>query len=182
MMRTDKEREERSDQVSDHLLWQRSRTTDAAEDEAGRFLDLAAFADGLLDEEERDRVAALLAADPDAAADVGAARALAGADQTSAGLERIIPRACAIVPDEPPALGGVVVFPRRSRRRIVHDFARWGSLAAALVVASWLGFAMGTDTSLALSEPHQPSEPGFLPELFDSATGFLRDLGEGQRT
>ena len=58
MMRTHKARGERSDRESDRLLWQRSRTTDAPEDETGRFLDLAAFADGLLDEEERDRVAA----------------------------------------------------------------------------------------------------------------------------
>ncbi len=54
----------------DRRLWQRCRMMDADEDEAARFLDLAAFADGLLDIEERERVAALLAADPEAAADV----------------------------------------------------------------------------------------------------------------
>src|SRR5262249_55882054 len=147
--------------VSDRLLWQRSRLTNAPEDAAARFLDLAAFADGLLDEEDRERVAALLARDPDAAADVANASALCGAgqrstDQRSAGIERIIARPCALVPDGAAAPGSVVAFTRQ-RRRIVHDFARWGSLAAALVMASWLGFAMGTDTSLALSEPRQPS-------------------------
>jgi len=49
-------------------------------------------------------------------------------------------------------------------------------------VASWLGFAMGSDASLALSNPRQPSDAGFLPELFDPASSFLRDLGEGLRT
>ena len=70
MMRTDNERQEGPDPASDRLLWQRSRMIDAPEDEAAQLFDLAAFADGLLDPEERDRVAAWLADDPDAAADV----------------------------------------------------------------------------------------------------------------
>ncbi len=81
---------------ADRSLWQRCRVLDAAEDETARFLDLAAYADGLLDIEEEDRVAALLAADPEAAADVAAARALASAELMSAGLGRIIARASAI--------------------------------------------------------------------------------------
>ena len=183
MMRTEGEREEKPDQVSDRLLWQRCRTTDAVEDEATRFLDLAAFSDGLLDEEEQDRVAALLAAEPDMAADVGSARVLGGSDQAPVGLERIIAHACAILPDAAAGRGRVVALaPRQAARRIVHVLAQWGSLAAAIAVASWLGFAMGSDASLALSEPRQPSDASFLPELFDPTTGFLRDLGEGMRT
>jgi anti-sigma factor RsiW len=182
MMRTDKEQMEWSDRVSGRLLWQRCRMIDAPEDEAARFLDLAAFAEGSLDEEEQDRIAALLAADPDAAADVAAARSLGSADQGSAGLERLIAQTCAIVPDEAPERGRVLPLARQGRRRVVQVFVQWGSLAAALVVASWLGFAMGTDTSLALSEPRQPSDASLLPDLFDPATGFLRDLGEGLRT
>jgi hypothetical protein len=183
MMPTDNERKAGSQRVSDRLFWQRCRTTDAPKDEAALFLDLAAFADRLLDADEEDRVAALLAADPDMAEDVRTARALAGADQTSAGLERVIMRACAIVPTAAPAGGRVVALaPRRRGRRMVYDFAQWGSIAAALAVASWLGFSMGTDASLAFTEPRQPSEASFLPELFDPPTGFLRDLGEGLRT
>jgi hypothetical protein len=63
--------------------------------------------------------------------------------------------------------------------------AQWGSLAAAIVVASWLGFAMGSGASLDLSQPRQQSQAGvdsLLPEVLDPATGFLRDLGEGQQT
>jgi hypothetical protein len=49
-------------------------------------------------------------------------------------------------------------------------------------VASWLGFAMGSDTSLALSQPGQSTDASLLPELLDPGPGFLRDLGEGLRT
>ena len=62
----------------------------------------------------------------------------------------------------------------------MQSLAQWGSLAAAIAVASWLGFAMGSDATLALSR--QQSDTGLLPELFDPASGFLRELGEGPRT
>ena len=183
MMRTGKEREEGSHRLSDRLLWQRGRVTEMPEDDALRFLDFAAFADGLLDTDERDRVAALLAADPDAAADVAAAQSVGGIDEMPAGFEHIVQRACAIAPDAKAARGVVSAFtPQPKRRRIVYDFAQWGSIAAALAVASWLGFSMGTDASLALTEPRQPGEATLLPELFDPPTGLLRDLGEGLRT
>ena len=167
--------------AEDRRLWQRCLTMDAKEDEAARFLDLAAYAEGLLDIEERGRVAALLAADPEAAADVRAAHALVAAERTSAGLERIIARASAISPDTGSAGGKVIpLAPRQGR--LLQSLAQWGSLAAAIALAGWLGFAMGSDTSLALSDHRQPSDTGLLPELFDPGTGLLRDLGEGLRT
>jgi anti-sigma factor RsiW len=171
--------------AEDRRLWQRCRTMDAGEDEAARFLDLAAYADGLLDIEERERVAALLAADPQAAADVRAAQALADAERTSVGLERIVARASAISqisPDTESVSGKVVPLAPRRGRRLLQISAQWGSLAAAIALAGWLGFAMGSNTSLALSDPRQPGATGLLPELFDPGTGLLRDLGEGLRT
>jgi anti-sigma factor RsiW len=174
--------EQAPDPAEDRRLWQRCRTMDADEDEAARFLDLAAYADGLLDIEERERVAALLAADPEAAADLRAAQALAVAERTSAGLERIIARASAILSEAGSASGKIVPFAPRPGRRLVQTFARWGSLAAAVALAGWLGFAMGSDSSLALNDHRQPSDTGLLPELFDPGTGLLRDLGEGLRT
>jgi len=60
--------------------------------------------------------------------------------------------------------------------------AQWGSLAAAMAMASWLGFAMGSGASRALSGPVSSSETSLLPELFDPGSGFLRDLGEVLRT
>jgi anti-sigma factor RsiW len=155
---------------------------DADEDEAARFLDLAAYADGLLDIEERDCVAALLSADPEASADVRAARALAYAEATPDDLERIIARASALAPETDPGNGKVIPLAPRPGRRILQTFAQWGSLAAAVVLAGWLGFTMGSGTSLALSDHRQPSDTGLLPELFDPGTGLLRDLGEGLRT
>jgi anti-sigma factor RsiW len=174
--------EQAPDPAEDRRLWQRCLTMDAEEDEAARFLDLAAYAEGLLDIEERERVAALLAADIEAAADVRAAQALAVAERTSAGLERIIARASAILSEANSASGKIVPFAPRPGRRLVQTFARWGSLAAAVALAGWLGFAMGSGTSLALNDHRQPSDTGLLPELFDPGTGLLRDLGEGLRT
>jgi len=110
---------------------------------------------------------------------VQAARAIDAGYRNSAEVERVIVRASAIVPDADAAAENVVPF---RGRRVVQIFAQWGSLAAAIAVAGWLGFAMGSDTSLALSAPRQLGDASFLPELFDSASGFLRDLGEGFRT
>ena len=181
MSRTDEEQARGSDLSSDRALWQRCRTTDAPEDEAARFLDLAAFADGLLDTDEEERVAASVAADPAARDDVAAARALAvGVAEPPSALERIIDRACAMVPDRSMSPGRVLVF--APRRRILHGVAQWGSLAAAIAVASWLGFAMGSDTSLMLSQSSQSSDMSVLPEVLDPGTGFLRDLGESPQT
>jgi anti-sigma factor RsiW len=182
MMRTDDERGQRSGLLSDRQLWQRSRRTDVPEDEAARYLDLAAFAEGRLETDEEERVAAWLPDDPETAADVGTARTLTSVDQPSAVLERVIARASALVPDADPVPGRVIRFIPRRGGPAVRVVAEWGSIAAAIALASWLGFSMGSDTSLALTSSQQPSETSFLPDLFDSASGFLRDLGEGLRT
>jgi hypothetical protein len=168
-------------------LWQRCRASDLPVDEAERFLDLAGLADGLLDDEdEHDRVAALIAPDPVAMSDVAAARAIsAGGIAMPGGLEAIIERAATIV-DETAEPGQVIAFPPvLAGRRVLQGVAQWGGLAAAVAFASWLGFAMGSGASLTLSQPGQPSQIGddnFLPELLDPSTGFLRDFGEGQQT
>ena len=183
MSQYDTEREEGMNRSPGRALWQLSCRTDAPEDEAARFLDLAAFVDGHLETDERDRVAAMVAADPAAAADVAAVQAIAGGfAKPPDGLDRVIARACAILPDNSAAQGEVLAFrsPRR-HRSIVHGLTRWGSLAAATAMASWLGFAMGSDTSLALSQSGAASDASFLPELLDPGTGFLRDLSDGLR-
>jgi anti-sigma factor RsiW len=186
MSRADRETEKSEEIETGRALWRRCRVTDAPADEAARFLDLAAFADGLLDDEEHDRVAADVATDPVAAADVAATRALAGGPGIPpAELEHIIARASALVGPPSPETGLVLPFRALpARRRILQGVAQWGSLAAAIVVASWLGFAMGSGASLDLTQPSQ-SQVGvdsLLPELLDPSTGFLHDLGEGQQT
>lgn len=168
------------------MLWQRCRTIDVTENEPERFLDLAALADGRLEDEEHNRVAALVAADPIATSDIAAAAALARSGPgTPAAREAIIRRAIALL-DEPSAQRYVIPFPRRlSARHFLQGVAQWGSLAAAVVVASWLGFMMGSGVSLTLSQPGQSSQisdESFLPELLDPSTGFLRDFVGGQQT
>jgi hypothetical protein len=167
-------------------LWQRCRDVDAPEDEAERFLDLAAFADGLLDEDERDRVVARVAGDPTTLADVAAARALsAGGIAMPGGIGPIIERAIAVL-DKAAERDRVVPFSALpSGRTMLQALAQWGSLAAALAFAGWLGFAMGSGASLTLIEPGQTaqtSDENFLPDLLDPSTGFLRDLGVGQQS
>jgi hypothetical protein len=189
MSRTNKEAGNSGEFERERSLWRRCQSADAPLDEAARFLDLAAFAEGLLDEEEHDRVAADLAADPVATADVAAALALSrGLAAPPAEAGRIITRASALVSEAPsePEPGLVLPFHALpAHRRILQGLAQWASLAAAIAVASWLGFAMGSGASLDLSQPGHQSPVGvdsLLPEVLDPATGFLRDLGEGQQT
>ena len=119
----------------ERALWLRSQATEVPEDEVGYFLDLAAFADGWLDDEDAERVAALLAADPQAAGDVAAAKApsLARADDVT--IERVIARARGLVTQPEAGQGRVLLFSRPVlRRNAVRRLAEWSSLAAALAM------------------------------------------------
>lgn len=180
-----------ADFAAGRSLWQRCRTIDAPDDEAGRFLDLAAFADGTLTDDEYDRVAALVADDPIARADVAAARALsAGGIPLPGGIQHIIKRAIGLAADmserrHAAAASSTNAGPHFAGRQILQAVAQWGSLAAAIAFTGWLGFAMGSGASLTLIQPNQPtqiSDDNPLPELLDPPTGFLRDLGAGQQT
>jgi hypothetical protein len=177
--------------LPDAALWQLSRNTDASGDEAERSLELAGFADGCLDPDDRERVAEWLAEDPLAAGDIAAARTLGPrADALEAAPEPVIARACALVAGaengDEKARGTVISFPlgRRGRPRL-HRLAGWGSLVAAMAVASWLGFTLGMDTSRSFGQfgqAGQAADDGFLGELLDPSTGFMRDLTEGAQT
>ncbi|HLY46834.1 MAG TPA: hypothetical protein VKQ73_14725 [Stellaceae bacterium] len=164
-------------------LWRRASVTAAPEDDAGRYLDLAGFADGLLDPDDRERVAEWLTRDPVAAGDVAAARAAAGRrGQSPPTPEAIVARAAALVDRSARPSGRVIPFalPPRRQPRLQH-VAGWGGLVAALAVASWLGFVLGVDTSLSFVQPGQTREDGFLRELLDPSTG-LRELTGGTQT
>jgi hypothetical protein len=159
-----------SDAISDRELWRRARLADAPLDDRHRLLDLAAFAEGHLDPDEHERIAASLDADRDAAADVSAARTPLEFVEGSAAVERIIARASAL---QPAAADGLVLrFARAGRAVRLQAVAQWGSLAAALALAAWLGFTMGSDASLALSPAKPGGDAGIAFELFDPATGF----------
>ena len=168
-------------EAADRALWQRSATTERVEEETERLLDLAGFADGRLDPEERDRVAERLARDPEATADIAAARALAGGRAFESPPAHIVERACALVSE--PERGRVIPFPGwRLSSPTLPVIARWASLAAAILVASWLGFALGTDFSVYFGQTDQASEDGFLRDMLDPSTAFLRDLTPGSQT
>jgi anti-sigma factor RsiW len=180
--------------LPDAALWQLSRNTDASADDAERILDLAGFADGCLDPDDRERVAERLAEDPLAAGDVAAARVLGPrAESLEAAPEPVIARACALVSraenSGEKARGTVISFPlgHRGRPRL-HRMAGWGSLVAAMAVASWLGFTLGMDASRSFGQfgqagqAGQAAEDGFLGELLDPSNGFMRDLTEGAQT
>lgn len=166
---------------ADRDLWRLIRDAEAPDDEAARLLDLAALADGTLDDDERERVAAWLAAHPDELSDVAAAHALAAAPLADASAEAIA-RAVAAHPGIPVRSALVVRLPP-SRRRAANwnGLAHWGSLAAAVVVAGWLGFNLGIETWTNYSQIGQTrDEP--LRELLDPSAGFLRDLTDAAQT
>lgn len=183
-MRRDGSGRQPPERLSGGALWRRSRATEMAEDDAARYLDLAAFADGRLDPDDRERIAEWLAGDPAAADDVAAAVSFAGlAGQPPAAPDSVITRAAALVGREEGRYGAVIPFaPRRHDRPLLPRMASWASLAAAMAVASWLGFTLGVDTSLSFSQLGPSGDDGFLRELLVPSAGFLRDPSGGAQT
>jgi len=168
--------------LPDRALWRRGRDAEIAPDEAERFLDLAGFAEGRLDAEDHARLVEFLRQDAAAAADVAAAQSLAAA-AAPATPDHVFERAAALVDAADTARGRIIPFAPRSRPAArLERFARWGSLAAAIVMAAWLGFALGADVSVALTRNGPQADDGFLRELLEPSSGFLRDLTEGMQT
>ena len=179
MARTNQTSGESLPNSSDKAIWQYCQTRDIEPDEAERLLDLAGFVDARLDPDEHDRVAALLMADIGVAGDIAAARALIAAPQPHAD-EAAIARAVALVAPVAETRGEVVPFRRRTQPvRGVFLVARWGSLAAAIVMASWLGFSLGSNASVALSQIHQPADESFVGDIVDPSGGVLRSISDG---
>jgi hypothetical protein len=162
--------------------WWRRREVQANPAETERFLDLAGFVDGRLDNNERERVAGLLAADQTAAADAAAAHGLLAATLPAVS-DEIVARAVALVGPARSTLSGgeILAFPLRSPpppRRAWPDAARWSGLAAAIAFACWLGFDLGGDLPGIASITHPSDELG-AAELIDAAPLALRDPSEG---
>jgi anti-sigma factor RsiW len=181
-MHGDETRRQPPTELPDDALWRRSRSLDAVADDAARFLDLAGFADGVLDVDDHERVAAWVSRDPEAAEDVAAARAAATADPMPPP-ETVVARALALVDAEPARRGNVVPLPLHPRTMPTLRWAAgWGSLVAAMVIVGWLGFNLGMDASLSVTGVSQASDEGFLQEWGDPSASFLRVLNEGVRT
>ncbi len=161
--------------IADRNLWQRSRVTDAVEDECDRFLDMAAFADGRLDSDERERIAEWLQSHPEAAGDIAAARALAngGAYRDFVGNKPCARlRACRRQRSKPAWVCRRIPGEARQETGFAA-IAQWGGLAAAMVVAGWLGFTMGMDASGMLARNGPGFDDGVAQELFGSSPGIL---------
>lgn len=152
-------------------LWLRLR---AAEDPDP--LLLAAYAEGRLEDRlAREMVERWLATDPEAAADVAAIRAgeTDAPEIPAAVLERVTARAEALVA----APGGRVVAFRQASRGPLRGFAQWGALAASLVMVSYLGFALGSDTFTSLMAPDRDGGPA-LNDMIDPPSSFFGSFVE----
>ncbi|HWD59417.1 MAG TPA: hypothetical protein VG308_14115 [Stellaceae bacterium] len=155
-------------------MWRRSQEAEEAPDETERLLDLAAFADGRLDEDDTARLAALLARDADVAADVAAARAFAGATPIAAD-PAIVSRAAALVSAEQ-SEAELIAFPaHRAALRPWFSAASWGSLAAAVLLAGWLGFDLGSGLSADATATRSGDDLS-ASELLDPSPLLLRDF------
>jgi anti-sigma factor RsiW len=159
-------------------LWRRSRETDASFDEVAYLLDLAAFADNRLDDDDTARLVALVARDPTAAGDVAAARALTAAEMAAD--ERIVARAAALVDDTRPEALVLPFTPRPEIPRPWYGAATWSGLAAAIVFAGWLGFDLGSGLSNS-SVSARSGDDLSASEMLDPAPLMLRDFTENSQ-
>src|SRR5205823_12894810 len=115
------------------------------------------------------------AQDSAAVEDIAAARALAKSSMPHTPAS-VFERAAALVDATSPGRAQVIPFAPRSRPAArLERLARWGSLAAASVMAAWLGFALGEDVSVTLTRNSLSGDDGFLRELLEPSSGFLRD-------
>ncbi|HTQ34734.1 MAG TPA: hypothetical protein VMI30_11225 [Stellaceae bacterium] len=165
---------------ADREVWRRSQEIDVVPDEAEYLLELAAFADSRLDEDDTARIAARLAHDAMAAEDIAAARTLGGAAMLSADAD-VIARAGALVgEDRPDAV--LIPFPvRHPPVRHWSSAATWSGLAAAMVLAGWVGFDLGSGISRAPVFGRSVDEVS-SSEFFDATPLLLRDLTENSQT
>jgi hypothetical protein len=163
---------------ADREVWRRSQAMEVTPDEASHLLDLAAFADNRLDDDETALIAALIERDADTAEDIAAARTLAGATMLAADAS-IVARAEALVGEARPE-AELIAFPARPPVvRPWYSAATWSGLAAAIVLAGWLGFDLGSGIS---NGPvfTRPADDASASELLDPSP-LLRDFTENSQ-
>jgi hypothetical protein len=135
----------------------------AAEPDA---LTLAAYAEDRLSAEAVEAVEDWLAVDPQVAGDILAARQ-AVTLASAAAPEAVIARAAALVDG-----GSAQLLPFRARaaRPSWRNAVAWGAMAASILVASLVGFAMGNNTYVTLIDG---SSVSLSQELLDPPTGLF---------
>jgi hypothetical protein len=144
----------------DRGLWHRWHALQSSDAPAPDALALAAYAEGRLSEAEAERVENWLAAYPGGLADVIAARAVP--QQPSSATADMIARACALVARDAAAAENVV--PLRRAPPQWRNALAWSSVAASLVAASFVGFAMGSDAYQNLA-PTPAAESSYVDAL-----------------
>jgi hypothetical protein len=163
---------------ADREVWRRSQEMEATPDKASYLLDLAAFADNRLDDDETAWIAALIERNADAAKDIAAARTLAGATMLAADVG-IMARAEALV-GEARSEAELIAFPVRPPEvRPWYSAATWSGLAAAIVLAGWLGFDIGSGIS-ASPVFSRSADDASASELLDPSP-LLRDFTENSQ-
>jgi hypothetical protein len=164
---------------TDREVWRRSQETEAAPNEVAYLMDLAAFAENHLDEDETARIAALVARDPDAANDVAAARLLANAEMPA--YPDIVARAELLVGDGRPE-AVLLAFPlRHPVARPWYSAATWSGLAAAVVLAGWVGFDLGNGLSSTPPFGRSTDEATTSELLVEPGPLLLRDLTDNSQ-
>ncbi|MGH6968696.1 MAG: hypothetical protein ACREEL_08160 [Stellaceae bacterium] len=150
-------------------LWRRFRALDRtlrnkAADDVGTVLNLAAYAEGRLDEAAAETVEAWLAAHPEALDDVAAARGPGDAVAS----QRVIDRAAALVAGDP-AGAQVVRFRRPAASYAWRVHLTRVAVAACLVLTGLVGFTLGSGVYGNLF----PSSDSVSGETFDQPTSFF---------
>ena len=162
------------DRAEETALWRHWRT--AVVNAAGEAVPapdpllLAAYAEHRLTETAAEDVEAWLALHPETLTDVLAARE--GGRASAQASEAALLRAMGLVP-------GAKVVPFRHPGKPLPSwraaFARM-AVAASLMVASLVGFALGTDAYTSLLSGDQSA--ALSQDLFDTPTGIFSSLGE----
>lgn len=158
-------------------LWRRWRSA-AASSSAGAEIDaltLAAYAEDRLLPETIGAVEEWLAANPDAVADVLAARRAA---------RQALPEAPAAVAARAAALvemgdAQVLSFRPQARMRSWRVAVRWGAMAASIVIVSFVGFALGNEAYVSLAGGAPLT---FSQELLDPPAGLFNNADEDGST
>src|SRR5690348_15655308 len=156
----------------DTALWQRWRLLASAPvGEAPNALMLAAYAEGSVGPAETEAVEDWLCADADLAADVAIARGAALGPLPEADAS-IVARAAALVAAED---GRGVPLRRPGAPPEWQGVVRWSAMAASILLASIVGFALGNDTYVSLAG-YQPAI--FGQELLDPPSGLFTGFDE----
>jgi anti-sigma factor RsiW len=132
-------------------LWQRYRQGPPAAVAEPDLMELAAYADGLLDPAASAAVEAWLALHPEALADIAAARDLATGEIAALPAPLPVIRAARGLVTPPPA-------------PLWRRAANWSSVAAAAMVVAVIGFQVGIATATSLGD------------FVDSDSGYEEDV------